>query len=299
MSWKTTVCYLRCYIINMLTLQEGYDTIGLQSLFFDDIFRYKYNYIDMVRAGINLAVEPKDIYNVSFSMDNSQYELSFCMGHDNRLGLLEDFDKKGELLIPLYTNKIQECYNISKILYRFVMFMTSKAEVPFKQITLYKNRKTVGRFYCSLVSEEAISVYDISYCEFDVYYEFEHLNIKHRIAIECKDWSKPVTIGEIRDFSAKLDDLNNISGVMVSKSGYQAGAKQYAQEKGIQLMEEKDLPTFTDIVAGVIKKAFLPDKSVEGRPFWTLMEVQNGEIQAHIMLGQIGRNQRFHYFIQK
>ena len=114
--------------------------------------------------------------------------------------------------------------------------------------------------------------------EFDVYYEFEHLNIKHRIAIECKDWSRPVTIGEIRDFSAKLDDLNNISGVMVSKSGYQAGAKQYAQGKGIQLMEEKDLPTFTDIVAGVIKKAFLPDKSVEGRPFWTLMEVQDGEI---------------------
>lgn len=163
-----SICYLRCYIINMLTLQEGYDTIGLQSLFLDDIFRYKYNYIDMVRAGINLAVEPKDIYNVSFSMDNSEYELSFCIGYDNRLGLLEDFDKKGELLIPLYTNKIQECYNISKVLYRLAMFMTSKAEVPFKQITLYKNRKKVGWFYCSLVSEETISVYDISYCEFDV-----------------------------------------------------------------------------------------------------------------------------------
>ncbi len=95
----------------------------------------------MVRAGINLAVEPKDIYNISFSMDNSQYELSFCIGHDNRLGLIEDFSKKGELLIPLYTNKIQECYNISKVLYRLAMFMTSKAEVPFKQITLYKNRK--------------------------------------------------------------------------------------------------------------------------------------------------------------
>ncbi len=34
-----SVCYLRCYIINMLTLQDGYDTIGLQSLFLDDIFR--------------------------------------------------------------------------------------------------------------------------------------------------------------------------------------------------------------------------------------------------------------------
>lgn len=163
-----SVCYLRCYMINMLTVQDGYDTIGLQSFFLDDIFRYKYNYIDIVRAGTNLAVEPKDIYKIPFSMDNSQYELSFCIGNDNRLGLLEDFDKKGELLIPLHTNKIQECYNISMILYRLAMFMTSKAEVPFRQITLYKNRKKVGWFYCSLVSEDAISMHDIFYCEFDV-----------------------------------------------------------------------------------------------------------------------------------
>lgn len=163
-----STCYLRCYKINMLTAQDGYDTIGLQSFFLDDIFRYKYNYIDMVREGINLAVEPKDIYKVLFSMDNSQYELSFRIGHDNRLGLLEDFDKKGELLVPLYTNKIQECYNISMVLYRLAMFMTSEAEVPFKQITLYKSEKKVGWFYCPLVSEDAISGHDISYCEFDV-----------------------------------------------------------------------------------------------------------------------------------
>ncbi len=163
-----SVCYLRCYMINRLTVQDGYDTIGFQSFFLDDIFRYKYNYIDMVRAGINLAVEPKDIYKIPFSMDNSQYELSFRIGNDNRLGLLEDFDKKGEVLILLYTNNIQECYNISIILYRLAMFLTSEAEVPFRQITLYKNREKVGWLYCSLVSEDAISVHDISYCEFDV-----------------------------------------------------------------------------------------------------------------------------------
>lgn len=145
-----STCYLRCYKINMLAAQDGYDTIGLQSFFLDDIFRYKYNYIDMVREGINLAVEPKDIYKVLFSMDNSQYELSFRIGHDNRLGLLEDFDKKGELLVPLYTNKIQECYNISMVLYRLAMFMTSEAEVPFKQITLYKSEKKLVGFTARL-----------------------------------------------------------------------------------------------------------------------------------------------------
>lgn len=114
--------------------------------------------------------------------------------------------------------------------------------------------------------------------EFDVYYEFDHLNIKHRIAIECKDWNTPIPISEIRDFSSKLDDLNNISGTMIAKSGYQSGAKRFAEGKGISLMEEKDLPTFTDIVSGVLKKAFLPDRYVKGAPFWTLMEIQNGKI---------------------
>ena len=33
-----SVCYLRCYMINRLTVQDGYDTIGLQSFFLDDIY---------------------------------------------------------------------------------------------------------------------------------------------------------------------------------------------------------------------------------------------------------------------
>lgn len=52
-------CYLRCYIINMHDGEENYDTIGLQSPSLDAVFRYEYEYIDMVRAGINLALEPK------------------------------------------------------------------------------------------------------------------------------------------------------------------------------------------------------------------------------------------------
>lgn len=54
-----STCYLRCYIINMFMKEDEYDTIGLQSPFLDDVFRYKYNYLDIVRAGANLAVEPR------------------------------------------------------------------------------------------------------------------------------------------------------------------------------------------------------------------------------------------------
>lgn len=161
-------CYLRCYIINMLTVEDDYDTIGFQSPFLDDVFRYSYNYLDMVRAGINLAVEPKDIYKTQFDMNDRQYELTYRIGHDNRMGLLEDFDRKGELLVPLKAVEIKECYDISMVLYRLAMFMTSHSEVPFKQITLYKDGRKVGWFYCPFVSKEASSWGDMMFCEFDV-----------------------------------------------------------------------------------------------------------------------------------
>ena len=103
-----STCYLRCYILNIL-MKEEFDTIGLQSPFLDDIFKYKYKYLDIVRAGANLAVAPKDVYKVPFSMNNRQYKVMFRIGHDNNLGLLEDFDRKGELLLSLQTNDIQEC----------------------------------------------------------------------------------------------------------------------------------------------------------------------------------------------
>lgn len=152
-----STCYLRCYYINMFDKYEEYDTIGLQSTFLDNVFRFEYEYLDMVRAGINLAVEPKDVYKVPFCMNDRKYELAFRIGHDNRLGLLEDLDRKGELILSLHTKELQECYDITIVLHRLAMFMTSHSEVPFKQITLYKRGLKAGWFYCPLISENLVS----------------------------------------------------------------------------------------------------------------------------------------------
>ena len=161
-------CYLRCYIINMHDEDANYDTIGLQSPSLDAVFRYEYEYIDMVRAGINLALEPKIIYPILFEMNGHKYELKFQIGHNNQLGLLEDFDRRGELILPLHTNKIQECYDIAKVLHRLAMFMTSHTEVPFKRITLYNQGMKVGWFYCPLISKDIVVEYGGFFHEFDV-----------------------------------------------------------------------------------------------------------------------------------
>jgi len=161
-------CYLRCYIINMFDKDEEFETIGFQSPPLDEVFRYEHEFVDMVRAGINFAEEPKTVYKIPFDMSAKKYELEFRIGYDNRLGLLEDFDRRGELIIPLHTRKIQECYDITIVLYRLAMFMMSHAEVPFKRITLYKKGMKAGWFHCPLVSEDTVGGYGGFFHKFDV-----------------------------------------------------------------------------------------------------------------------------------
>lgn len=163
-----STCYLSCYLIDSISSKGGYDTIGVQSSFFDDIFKYKYNYLDFAKNGANLSIDFKEVYKVPFKMENKQYELTFRIGHNGQLGLLEDFDKKGEVLIPLTSGEIQECYSISIVLQRFAMFMISRSDISFKRIILYNKGLIAGWFYCNLISEERSSAYDVRFYEFDV-----------------------------------------------------------------------------------------------------------------------------------
>ncbi len=230
-------CYLRCYIIFMLAVQDEYDTIGLQSPFLDDIFRYKYNYIDIVRTGVNFAVEPKNVYKIPFSMDGYQYELSFCIGHENRLGLLEDFDKKGELLIPLHTNEIHECYKVSMILYRLAMFMMSQADVPFKRIILYKSGQKVGWFYCPLVSEEAVSSCDMPYCEFDVQKYIP--KILNNIALDSENKiTQSIPLGHLGNIDAMFSPQRFMEQVMSFEYLFDKLEHQKAQNTRFSLKKE-------------------------------------------------------------
>ena len=208
-----STCYLRCYTINMFDKDEEYDSIGLQSQSLDEVFRYEYEYIDMVRAGINLAIEPKVVYKVPFGMNDQKYELEFRIGHDNRLGLLEDLDRKCELILPLHTNEIQECYDITNVLHRLAMFMTSNAEVPFKRITLYKQGLKAGWFYCSLISEDIVGGHGGFFHEFDVMKYIP--KILNNIALDYGNKiTQSIPLGHLGDFNSMYTPQRFVEQVM-------------------------------------------------------------------------------------
>lgn len=91
--------------------------------------------------------------------------------------------------------------------------------------------------------------------QIDVYWEYEIAGNPHRVAIECKNYNSLVPIGKVRDFQGVLDDLNNVNGIMVSRKGYQEGAKKYAVEQGISLKELRhpDWNETVGIITTVVK----------------------------------------------
>lgn len=86
--------------------------------------------------------------------------------------------------------------------------------------------------------------------QIDVYWEYELAGIKNKVAIECKEYSKPLPIGKVRDFYGVLTDLKDVKGIMVASNGYQKGAKDYALTYGINLKElsvSDEVPVIAEI----------------------------------------------------
>ena len=108
--------------------------------------------------------------------------------------------------------------------------------------------------------------------QIDVYWEYEIAGTKQKVAIECKNYNK--TIGKVRDFYGVLCDLNNVVGIMVTKVGYQKGAKEYASEYGISLKELRT-PNPGEAIIGEVEMNF--DISVRRCLF--LVDVNDSETE--------------------
>ncbi|MDR2948282.1 MAG: restriction endonuclease [Prevotella sp.] len=108
--------------------------------------------------------------------------------------------------------------------------------------------KFAQEVYQELIKAQGINTIDVQHNiklagksgqkhQIDVYWEYEYAGVKHKVAIECKNYNSAVPIGKVRDFYGVLSDLNNVAGIMVTKVGYQEGAKDFASHYGISLKE--------------------------------------------------------------
>ena len=230
-------CYLTCYILYNLRPERIYDTVGFQSPFLDDAFRYNYEYLDMVRAGHNLETKPRNIYDIPFTINDRQYKLTYRIGHDNDLGLLEDTNRKGEVRVGTQTEDIQEIYNLSVVFNRLAIFMVSQADVSFKRITLYKNEYKIGWFYSPLVSDKAVSVSDFRFCGFDV---MKYLpKILNNIALDSGNRiSQSIPLGHLQDADSLFSPRRFMEQVMAFEYLFDKLEPQKAKDRKFPLKDE-------------------------------------------------------------
>jgi len=97
--------------------------------------------------------------------------------------------------------------------------------------------------------------------QIDVCWKFKQANIEHAVLIECKNYSTALTLEKIRNFHSVINDIGNCKGIMVTKVGFQSGAKKYADFYGIDLklmrkpIEEDWKDKIKDIHINIIAKA--------------------------------------------
>jgi Restriction endonuclease len=71
--------------------------------------------------------------------------------------------------------------------------------------------------------------------QIDVYWHFRQAGVGHKVLVECKNYSRKISLGKIRDFKSVMDEVGPCQGIMVTKTGYQSGVKKYARHHGIGL----------------------------------------------------------------
>jgi hypothetical protein len=83
--------------------------------------------------------------------------------------------------------------------------------------------------------------------QIDVFWEFEAGGIQYSNIVQAKDWrTTKVNQGELFKFKCILNDLpGQPRGIFVTKTGYQKGAKEFANKNGILLYELRE-PTEKD-----------------------------------------------------
>ncbi|WP_164779788.1 restriction endonuclease [Paenibacillus kobensis] len=73
--------------------------------------------------------------------------------------------------------------------------------------------------------------------QIDIIAEFVALSVDFKVIVECKRYTRPVEREKIVVLADKVRSLGAHKGVLISTSGFQSGATEYARQHGIALLQ--------------------------------------------------------------
>lgn len=88
----------------------------------------------------------------------------------------------------------------------------------------------------SILHNQKIQTHDGEY-QIDIIAEFVALSVGFRVIVECKRYTRPVEREKIVILAEKIRSLGAHKGILISTSGFQSGATEYARQHGIALLQ--------------------------------------------------------------
>ena len=76
--------------------------------------------------------------------------------------------------------------------------------------------------------------------QIDIYAEFIAMSVKFKVIVECKRYTRSIEREKIVLLADKVRSLGANKGVLISTSGFQTGAVEYAKTHGIALIQILD-----------------------------------------------------------
>lgn len=76
--------------------------------------------------------------------------------------------------------------------------------------------------------------------QLDGYIEYMLFGVKMKIIVECKQYRSPVKRDMVVLLHSKLNSIGANKGILMSTSGFQSGAVEYAKEHGVALLQVID-----------------------------------------------------------
>lgn len=76
--------------------------------------------------------------------------------------------------------------------------------------------------------------------QIDIYAEFVAMNCKFKVLAECKKYNKSISRDKVEILYSRLQSMGMNKGILISTSGFQSGAIQFAKSHGITLIQVFD-----------------------------------------------------------
>ena len=235
-----STCFLSCFYISLSDDDKDFDCINFQSTTLDNIFRYKYNYLNLSRAGENFSIGQKDIYYIPFTIGSKNYNLKYKIGQKQKMGILEDFEMCGETSVTLNLANINECYKITILLERFSKFISGNSDISFKRISLSKNGVFSCWFYCRFIPDVDKGYDDIRFYHFDVMKYSPIILNNISLNLESKI-TKSIYLGHIGNYDTLFSPQRFISQVMAFEYLFEKLEPKKANDPKFSLKKELEL----------------------------------------------------------